>query len=111
MFFFFFFSSRRRHTRCSRDWSSDVCSSDLFNHGLFHLAFLAQRNPTSSPRCAGSAYIRFVAVIRSAGSYHPPPRMTLWVPSPGPFGLRTSSRRKLSACQSFTHSQTLPERS
>src|SRR2546422_6159414 len=29
MIFFFFFSSRRRHTRCSRDWSSDVCSSDL----------------------------------------------------------------------------------
>src|SRR2546429_1745994 len=27
--FVFFFSSRRRHTRCSRDWSSDVCSSDL----------------------------------------------------------------------------------
>src|SRR5690606_39716451 len=25
----FFFSSRRRHTRFSRDWSSDVCSSDL----------------------------------------------------------------------------------
>src|SRR2546429_4028119 len=30
-FSFFFFSSRRRHTRCSRDWSSDVCSSDLLN--------------------------------------------------------------------------------
>src|SRR5438128_3230496 len=29
IFFFFFFSSRRRHTRCYRDWSSDVCSSDL----------------------------------------------------------------------------------
>src|SRR5256884_2806218 len=28
-YYFFFFSSRRRHTRCSRDWSSDVCSSDL----------------------------------------------------------------------------------
>src|SRR5436309_11583759 len=27
--YFFFFSSRRRHTRFSRDWSSDVCSSDL----------------------------------------------------------------------------------
>src|SRR3712207_9182811 len=26
----FFFSSRRRHTRYWRDWSSDVCSSDLF---------------------------------------------------------------------------------
>src|SRR5207247_5423644 len=29
VFFFFFFSSRRRHTRSTRDWSSDVCSSDL----------------------------------------------------------------------------------
>src|SRR6266498_5290725 len=29
MLCFFFFSSRRRHTRCGRDWSSDVCSSDL----------------------------------------------------------------------------------
>src|SRR5215813_14693630 len=28
-FIVFFFSSRRRHTRCGRDWSSDVCSSDL----------------------------------------------------------------------------------
>src|SRR5690554_7345052 len=29
-FILFFFSSRRRHTRCGRDWSSDVCSSDLY---------------------------------------------------------------------------------
>src|SRR6266498_4670356 len=29
MWLVFFFSSRRRHTRCGRDWSSDVCSSDL----------------------------------------------------------------------------------
>src|SRR5690606_41137595 len=29
----FFFSSRRRHTSFSRDWSSDVCSSDLFLPG------------------------------------------------------------------------------
>src|SRR6266498_1652711 len=29
----FFFSSRRRHTRCGRDWSSDVCSSDLTRCG------------------------------------------------------------------------------
>src|SRR2546429_3613581 len=29
VYLIFFFSSRRRHTRCSRDWSSDVCSSDL----------------------------------------------------------------------------------
>src|SRR5216683_5128741 len=32
--FFFFFSSRRRHTRSDRDWSSDVCSSDLTHQGL-----------------------------------------------------------------------------
>src|SRR5207249_8806563 len=32
-FFFFFFSSRRRHTRSKRDWSSDVCSSDLVVRG------------------------------------------------------------------------------
>src|SRR3712207_7947278 len=29
-YLFFFFSSRRRHTRYWRDWSSDVCSSDLW---------------------------------------------------------------------------------
>src|SRR5579885_3362871 len=35
----FFFSSRRRHTRSKRDWSSDVCSSDLhvFAQGILHV--------------------------------------------------------------------------
>src|SRR6266436_9016920 len=33
---FCFFSSRRRHTRCSRDWSSDVCSSDLGIENVEH---------------------------------------------------------------------------
>src|SRR2546429_3230096 len=37
---FFFFSSRRRHTRCSRDWSSDVCSSDLSQLQWFNPAAL-----------------------------------------------------------------------
>src|SRR3712207_6160834 len=32
---FFFFSSRRRHTRYWRDWSSDVCSSDLANFDFY----------------------------------------------------------------------------
>src|SRR5207249_6919740 len=32
----FFFSSRRRHTRSKRDWSSDVCSSDLFHTRFGH---------------------------------------------------------------------------
>src|SRR5215813_2828335 len=42
----FFFSSRRRHTRCGRDWSSDVCSSDL-------CAWPWTRQP---PRSAGWTY-------------------------------------------------------
>src|ERR1035437_6030135 len=33
---FFFFSSRRRHTRYGRDWSSDVCSSDLLRFSVEH---------------------------------------------------------------------------
>src|SRR5207249_9666576 len=33
----FFFSSRRRHTRSKRDWSSDVCSSDLVGVGRAEL--------------------------------------------------------------------------
>src|ERR1019366_7906594 len=38
-FFFFFFSSRRRHTRLVSDWSSDVCSSDLYQ-GVIENKFL-----------------------------------------------------------------------
>src|SRR2546429_2663707 len=43
---FFFFSSRRRHTRCSRDWSSDVCSSDLAKQ--FGLQQVANAQPATS---------------------------------------------------------------
>src|SRR5256884_7014373 len=45
--FIFFFSSRRRHTRCSRDWSSDVCSSDLTGSGL-----LCVDKPEATRDCA-----------------------------------------------------------
>src|SRR5690606_40355167 len=47
VYFFFFFSSRRRHTRFSRDWSSDVCSSDLRGRAL-HRGVAAHR-----PRARG----------------------------------------------------------
>src|SRR5439155_19064265 len=40
----FFFSSRRRHTRWPRDWSSDVCSSDLI------AAKAGSRDPAGRPR-------------------------------------------------------------
>src|SRR5215813_542405 len=38
----FFFSSRRRHTRCGRDWSSDVCSSDLSGTAIALMEAVAQ---------------------------------------------------------------------
>src|ERR1022692_3480265 len=38
---FFFFSSRRRHTRLQGDWSSDVCSSDLYGFALWRSAKMA----------------------------------------------------------------------
>src|SRR5256885_12639355 len=38
---FFFFSSRRRHTRLQGDWSSDVCSSDLYRNN--RAAYLTER--------------------------------------------------------------------
>src|SRR2546426_2963039 len=39
MIVFFFFSSRRRHTRLQGDWSSDVCSSDLYQNCSIPLPF------------------------------------------------------------------------
>src|SRR5256884_4115098 len=52
----FFFSSRRRHTRCSRDWSSDVCSSDLQFRAEFFNAFNHPNfaNPNASLNSPGS---------------------------------------------------------
>src|SRR5438445_10751531 len=47
----FFFSSRRRHTRYWRDWSSDVCSSDL-DHRLQHLD-QGERRPVHARERAG----------------------------------------------------------
>src|SRR5699024_11406629 len=40
----FFFSSRRRHTRSKRDWSSDVCSSDLLSLLMLTLFYLVDLN-------------------------------------------------------------------
>src|SRR5690606_40455564 len=54
---FFFFSSRRRHTSFSRDWSSDVCSSDLTIYRKQHRHdrpyihdFLAAQNQHREPQ-------------------------------------------------------------
>src|SRR5690625_7440369 len=52
-FFNFFFSSRRRHTRWPRDWSSDVCSSDLprsTSSPGWRTPHVRRRSPRRSPR-------------------------------------------------------------
>src|SRR6266542_862787 len=53
--YLFFFSSRRRHTRCYRDWSSDVCSSDLARAPR-RSTRAALRGPRA--RCRGRARLR-----------------------------------------------------
>src|SRR2546422_3380251 len=69
---FFFFSSRRRHTRCSRDWSSDVCSSDLgagdrfvFERGDGQVWIIDTReNPNDFPELTESTFARMVCSSR-----------------------------------------------
>src|SRR5690606_39944868 len=69
----FFFSSRRRHTRFSRDWSSDVCSSDLVNRldalvGWWNAQSLARQFLLAGGlvSAAGAVVVAaFVTVLRS----------------------------------------------
>src|SRR6266702_6850163 len=58
MIVFFFFSSRRRHTRWPRDWSSDVCSSDLSRNG--GRAFARNHNPRQVKRIGRGHGDRFL---------------------------------------------------
>src|SRR6266571_2010041 len=59
MLIFFFFSSRRRHTRLTCDWSSDVCSSDLF--------IVNQAKEERDRAFVISAYLRLCDLLERAG--------------------------------------------
>src|SRR5205807_5658630 len=70
--FFFFFSSRRRHTRLQGDWSSDVCSSDLYRQGWRAIPRWPGRKLRANGRCclwaeAGRGRPRERAGCRSGG--------------------------------------------
>src|SRR5699024_12870964 len=60
----FFFSSRRRHTRSKRDWSSDVCSSDLEDHVLDQCrrTRMADRNTRGITNVLGQLVLTRVAL-------------------------------------------------
>src|SRR5690625_6898854 len=81
----FFFSSRRRHTRWPRDWSSDVCSSDL------------SRCSVVIDSSSGGVQLRLVEAISMIGGdvprVHPPlgdhGPLGRAGPAPGPFDGRT----------------------
>src|SRR3712207_366199 len=63
IFFFFFFSSRRRHTRYWRDWSSDVCSSDL----SFIFILLAILSMFTTIRRLIESQTKEIAIIKALG--------------------------------------------
>src|SRR3989442_2509076 len=71
----FFFSSRRRHTRCGRDWSSDVCSSDLEARADWRRvtaralapSFYARPTPEVARRLLGHVLVSEVGGRRVAG--------------------------------------------
>src|SRR5690625_216898 len=62
LFSCFFFSSRRRHTRWPRDWSSDVCSSDLPGVGPEH-SYLKTTNRAQYHAVSGSEALEAFQVL------------------------------------------------
>src|SRR5256884_2872993 len=75
----FFFSSRRRHTRCSRDWSSDVCSSDLNEISILLLAIelLERREEEAGLRRAVSYSTRILNLVEHVSPYERSSRVSV----------------------------------
>src|SRR6266496_5027289 len=87
----FFFSSRRRHTRSLRDWSSDVCSSDLEGPAMQDLLRTAVRRPD----CAEHATILL--------------RASEVAPTTSPSGDEALSERELDVLRPLATDLTGPE--
>src|SRR5206468_8104391 len=67
-----FFSSRRRHTRSDRDWSSDVCSSDLGRHRRFRNVLLELCDqPNGYPKLPGEFLAAQFASVTASAALRP----------------------------------------
>src|SRR5437870_10522897 len=64
IYYLFFFSSRRRHTRWPRDWSSDVCSSDLSPDDRSNLEKAPFRHRTSAGGSDHQATLKRTTISR-----------------------------------------------
>src|SRR2546421_2357006 len=84
----FFFSSRRRHTRSDRDWSSDVCSSDL-------LAAAVLPPPISAGTISGGKTAAARPAITPNPSRKRPNRTKTTKYSPNAFHLKRSEERRV----------------
>src|SRR5690606_36362314 len=101
----FFFSSRRRHTRFSRDWSSDVCSSDLAAMDVFVLPSHREGFPRAAMEASAMGLPVVATDIRGCREVVDPGRNGLLVPVGDPRALREAMeeladpqvRRRLSA--------------
>src|SRR5207302_6148789 len=75
----FFFSSRRRHTRFSRDWSSDVCSSDLHERRVrTHTPGVQTARNRSATALQRSEERRVGKECRAGGAAHPTNERAGW---------------------------------
>src|SRR5690606_39488390 len=70
IFYAFFFSSRRRHTRFSRDWSSDVCSSDLWRAWRYLISLSMKKHTI---RIVGGEYRRTRIPVPDIDGLRPTP--------------------------------------
>src|SRR5437764_5408014 len=90
---FFFFSSRRRHTRYIGDWSSDVCSSDLYGTNYVYLV---------ANRAINDGSFHHVAAVRSGTtlSLYIDGNLDSQVTASGLANIRSEERRVGKECRS-----------
>src|SRR5205809_6131912 len=102
-----FFSGRRRHTRCSRDWSSDVCSSDLFRETgrvQVYAAGLAKACGLSESEIQG---VKTAALLHDIGKLAVPEHI---LSKPGPLTQERSEERRVGKARRRQQARHEPDR-